>query len=143
MSTVKANEVNASDDALVQKLQKEVQHLREVLNLRKRGNKSDIEGQLMDLKSENMKLREIATNAQEVERLKLENKVMRLELQRMKMDSSASRERKAVEMSTDTSNGKFRESNDRSIMKPPIQKVLPNMNVDPPERCPLCNSYPP
>jgi kinesin family protein 11 len=34
MSIVKANEMNASDDALVQKLQKEVQHLKEVLNLK-------------------------------------------------------------------------------------------------------------
>lgn len=47
MSVVKANEVNASDDALVQKLQKEVQHLREVLNIRRKGKKSDVESQLM------------------------------------------------------------------------------------------------
>ncbi len=38
MVRVKANEVKASDDALVQKLQKEVQHLREVLNIRKSKN---------------------------------------------------------------------------------------------------------
>ena len=50
MSTVKANEVNASDDALVQKLQKEVQHLREILSLRRKGNKSDIEDKLIELK---------------------------------------------------------------------------------------------
>ena len=31
MSRVKANELNASDDALVKKLQKEVQHLRDLL----------------------------------------------------------------------------------------------------------------
>ena len=37
MATIKANEINAQDDALVQKLQKEVQTLREVLNLRRKG----------------------------------------------------------------------------------------------------------
>lgn len=31
LATVKANEINAADDVLVQKLQKEVQHLRDVL----------------------------------------------------------------------------------------------------------------
>ena len=35
MSVVKANEVSATDNALVMKLQKEVQHLREVLNIAK------------------------------------------------------------------------------------------------------------
>lgn len=42
MVKVKANEVNASDDALVAKLQREVQHLREVLNLRRKGDPHDM-----------------------------------------------------------------------------------------------------
>ena len=44
MVKVRANEVNASDNALVQKLQKEVQHLREVLHMRQ--SKSEMSGQL-------------------------------------------------------------------------------------------------
>jgi len=123
MSTVKANEVNASDDALVQKLQKEVQHLREVLNLRRKGKKSDIEGQLMELKNENLKLREIATNAQEVERLKLENKVMKLELQRMRLDSSASKDRRPMDSTTDISQNNLREKHNSSAAKPAICKM--------------------
>lgn len=50
MSTVKINEINASDDALVQKLNREVKHLREILAIRRNGNKSDLEGQFLDLK---------------------------------------------------------------------------------------------
>ena len=139
MSTVKANEVNASDDALVQKLQKEVQHLREVLSLRRKGKKSDIEGQLIDLKNENLKLREIATNAQEVEKLKLENKIMRLELQRMRVDSPQSKDRKlASEMSTDMTNQKLKEIKSGMIQKPPIPTPLSSrMDIAIPERCPL------
>ena len=37
MQRVKRNEINAKDDALVQKLQREVQYLKELLTLRKRG----------------------------------------------------------------------------------------------------------
>lgn len=42
MTRVKANEINTMDDALVQKLQREVQNLREVLNLRKKSGSNDI-----------------------------------------------------------------------------------------------------
>ena len=137
MSTVKANEVNASDDALVQKLQKEVQHLREVLNLRRKGKKSDIEGQLMDLKNENLKLREIANNAQEVERLKLENKIMKLELQRIRVDSAGSRDRRfGSEISTDMTNHKLKDIKSGPIQKPPLP-IKARIDIELPEKCPL------
>ncbi len=55
MVKVKANEVNATDDALVQKLQKEVQHLRECLNIRVK--KKDVNGELYKIKQENLKLK--------------------------------------------------------------------------------------
>ncbi|CDW85964.1 kinesin motor domain containing protein [Stylonychia lemnae] len=84
MATIRANEINAADDALVQKLQKEVQTLREVLNLRRKGVTNDIQRELLVLKEENLKLKEMAQNADMVERLKLENKLMKLELQKMK-----------------------------------------------------------
>ena len=145
MTRVKANEVNASDDALVQKLQKEVQHLREVLSIRRKGNKADIQTQLIDLKNENLKLREIASNAQEVERLKLENKIMRLELQKIRIDQteSGSNNNEESEISTDMTNGKMKATRDALKNKIPIQKVHPHINTELPERWPLCNSYPP
>jgi hypothetical protein len=37
-----ANEVNALDDALVMKLQREVSHLKEILNMRRKGGASDV-----------------------------------------------------------------------------------------------------
>lgn len=84
MATIKANEINAQDDALVQKLQKEVQNLREVLNLRRKGMSNNIQKELLVLKEENIKLKEMARNTDIVEQLKLENKLMKLELQKMK-----------------------------------------------------------
>ena len=42
MVKVSANEVNAADDALIMKLQKEVQHLKEILNLKRKGGASDV-----------------------------------------------------------------------------------------------------
>jgi hypothetical protein len=42
MQRVKRNEINAKDDALVQKLQREVQYLRELLQMRRNGNQRDI-----------------------------------------------------------------------------------------------------
>lgn len=80
MVKVSANEMNAADDVLVQKLQKEVQHLKEILNLKRKGGASDITQQLLQLKEENAKLKQNAGNVGEVERLKFENKIMRLEL---------------------------------------------------------------
>ncbi len=84
MTTVKANEIDAADDALVMKLQKEVQSLREVLQFRKRGQGTDMQKQLLILKEENLKLKQIAKNAEMVEKLKLENKLMKLELQKIR-----------------------------------------------------------
>jgi hypothetical protein len=42
MVKVQANEMAATDDAYIQKLQKEVQHLKEILNLKRSGGATDI-----------------------------------------------------------------------------------------------------
>lgn len=42
MVKVQANQVSAADDFLVQKLQREVQHLKEILNLNRKGGVLDI-----------------------------------------------------------------------------------------------------
>ena len=42
MVKVSANTVSAADDALVIKLQKEVQHLKEILNLNRKGGVLDV-----------------------------------------------------------------------------------------------------
>lgn len=42
MTKVSANTVNAQDDALVQKLQKEIQHLKDILNLKRKGGAHDL-----------------------------------------------------------------------------------------------------
>ena len=135
MVRVKANEVKASDDALVQKLQKEVQHLREVLNIRK--SKNEMSGQLYQLKQENAKLK---TNMSQVERLMFENKIMKLEIQRMKPGSGGSQNsgsRFNSEMSTDPTQ-KFNRSG-----KSPADGSPQSIGREVPPTCPLCNSVPP
>lgn len=42
MTKVSANQVSAQDDALVGKLQKEIQHLKEILNMKRRGGAHDL-----------------------------------------------------------------------------------------------------
>jgi hypothetical protein len=42
MVKVTANAVSAADDALVMKLQREVQHLKEILNLKRKGGVMDV-----------------------------------------------------------------------------------------------------
>jgi hypothetical protein len=42
MTIVKANEYDAQDDALVKKLYKEVQHLRDLLQIKRKGGQHDI-----------------------------------------------------------------------------------------------------
>lgn len=89
MVKIKANELDAADQALVQKLHKEVLHLRQVLNLRKRGKMEEVQAQLIKLQTENNKLRELAGEHDEIERLKLENKIMRMELQKIRFEEGS------------------------------------------------------
>ena len=81
--------MSAADDALVQKLQREVQHLKEILNLSRKGGVLDVHQQLLALKEENSRLKGQHGKIEAVEKLKHENKVMRLELQRIRAYSSS------------------------------------------------------
>lgn len=86
MVKVTKNEISALSDSLVSKLQREIQHLKSLLNYNKKGNLQDISKELMALKEENEKLKKITKNftVEEVEMLKQENKKLRLELQSFK-----------------------------------------------------------
>lgn len=85
--TALPNVINASDDALVKKLQQELQYMKDLLHLKRKGGAGDVNRQLILLKQENDKLRAIHNEWGEVERLKMENKAMRLELQKLKEGS--------------------------------------------------------
>ena len=82
---VQANEINAADDARILQLQKEVQYLKEILNLKRKGNASDVNQMLLQLKTENDKLRELKGQPGEVERLKSENSILKTELHKYKV----------------------------------------------------------
>lgn len=42
LQKVSANQINAADDALVLKLQREITHLKDILNLKRKGGAHDI-----------------------------------------------------------------------------------------------------
>eukprot|EP00347_Sterkiella_histriomuscorum_P005480 403356455 len=84
---VQANEMNAADDARIQTLQKEVQYLKDILNMKRKGGANELTTQLLQLKEENSKLKQIAGQISDVERLKQENKLMKIELQKLKVPS--------------------------------------------------------
>ena len=68
----------------MQKLHKEIQHLKDILNLKRKGGAHDLHQQLLILKEENTKLKEMVQDNQEVTALMQENRVMRQELHMMK-----------------------------------------------------------
>lgn len=67
---VQANEMLAADDARIQQLQKEVQYLKDILNMKRKGGANELTTQLLQLKEENNKLKVIAGQVVEVERLR-------------------------------------------------------------------------
>lgn len=77
---VTKNEINATDDELVKKLQKEVQYLKEILTLKRKGDAVSVHQKLYFLKEENDRLRKMALSVADVEKIKEENKHIKLEL---------------------------------------------------------------
>ena len=83
MVRARKNEISALNDELVMKLQREIQHLKGLLNLKKNGGIQELQHQLLVLKEENKKLKKFSSNltVEEVEKLRQENKRLRIELQ--------------------------------------------------------------
>jgi len=50
LQRVKRNEINAKDDALIHKLQSEINYLKELLQLKKKGKSDELTSQLYTLK---------------------------------------------------------------------------------------------
>ena len=85
MVKVKKNEISATNDLVINKLQKEIQHLKTLLNLKRKGGLQELEQKIWRLTEENQKLKTIQKNVtvEEVEKLKEENKRLRIELQNL------------------------------------------------------------
>jgi len=80
-----SNKVSAVDHELVEKLQREIKYLRDILNLRRQGGGlSDVHNKLLILQQENERLRQAHISIQEVENLIEENRKMKLELQKLR-----------------------------------------------------------
>lgn len=87
MIKVKVNEISATDDALINKLQKEINYLKNILKMKRKnglaGGVQDIHTKLIHLQQENDRLRQNFVSINEVEKLISENKSMKLELQKL------------------------------------------------------------
>lgn len=83
MQIVSKNQVSAKDEELVRNLKREVQHLKDILKIRKKGGENDITTVVYQLTEENNRLRKMANGNSEVEKLKEENKNMRIQLQKI------------------------------------------------------------
>ena len=85
--TVKANEISATDDALINTLQKEINYLKDLLKMKMKtglsGGIQDIHSKLLHLQQENDRLRLNFVSVAEVEKLIFENKSMKMELQKL------------------------------------------------------------
>jgi hypothetical protein len=72
-----------TEDPQVKRLQQELQYMKDLLKLRRKGGVSDLQKQIISLRQENTKLRSIF-NLQQIEEMKRENNAMKVELQRIK-----------------------------------------------------------
>lgn len=91
MVKVKKNEISATNDIVINKLQKEIQHLKTLLNLKRKGGIQELEQKIWKLTEENQKLKTIkqGVTIDEVERLKEENKKLRIELQTLALQGNS------------------------------------------------------
>ncbi|TNV86797.1 hypothetical protein FGO68_gene1664 [Halteria grandinella] len=105
---VTKNEINAQDDILVQKLQKEISYLKDLLQMRRKGDKNSLQEQLFRLREENDRLRQIALSISDVEKLKQENKMMRLEMQKITNSSIDENDQNSDDESSSYINKQYR-----------------------------------
>lgn len=82
-------EINGKEDAVVKKLRREVQHLKDILNMRRNKTENDIERELLSLKEQNFRLRELASKGEKVEKLIMENQELRIELNKAKIPQNS------------------------------------------------------
>lgn len=124
---IRKNEISATNDLLVSKLQKEVQHLRSVLSLNRKGGLEDLSQQMLALKEENERLKQITKNLtiEEVETLKQENKKLRLELQSIRENRDTEDSFFLTESKPSTSNKSTKTPSARDI----LASIDPGTNI--------------
>ena len=131
MVRAKANEINGSDDALIKRLQREIQHLRDILNIKRKGGQGELAEQLLMLKDENTKLKEKNFDLKEVEKLKQENKLIKLELQRLMSNNTTQNfHTKPIEMNEQESNLFMTEYNDNKDWTDERNQIEDNKNQE-------------
>ncbi|CAD8106247.1 unnamed protein product [Paramecium sonneborni] len=86
---IQPNKFNANDQVLVNKLIKEIDYLKSLLNMKRSGlNQNDLHFKLMKIQEENERLREIQLSNDDVEKIIQENRKMKEEIQKLQQQSS-------------------------------------------------------
>lgn len=71
---------------VVSKLQKEIQYLKELLNMKRKGmSPDDIHNKLMQLQQENEQLKKTSVSIEDVEKLIEENRKMKMEIYKLQV----------------------------------------------------------
>ncbi|OMJ81762.1 hypothetical protein SteCoe_17704 [Stentor coeruleus] len=160
MVKIKKNEVSATNDQLITKLQREIQHLKTLLNLNRKGGLQELEQKIWVLTEENQKLKHMkgTFTIQEVERLKEENKKLRLELQQAGIttnneDLFIPPREEMTPKSTKINSGSLPESRnyskgkpldeDGNTLKPNSGSNISKSGPFVSRMCPKCKIYPP
>ena len=163
MVKIKKNEVSATNDQLITKLQREIQHLKTLLNLKRKGGMQELEQKIWTLTEENQKLKSLKPNftIKEVELLKEENKKLRIELQQAGVTAGADnfyvpdREEftpksypDKAESSPQSRAGSKKTTSIRSYSPKDETPIKPNSGLQGTEliankMCPRCKIYPP
>ncbi|KAM3129091.1 hypothetical protein pb186bvf_018803 [Paramecium bursaria] len=87
---VQPNTMNATDQQLVNKLMKEIDYLKSLLNMKRNGiNSTDLHFKLMKMQEENERLRQTVMSVQDVEKLMKENRIMKEELSKTQQSQEA------------------------------------------------------
>ena len=75
---VKKNQINVREDNMIQKLQSEINYLKDLLQLKKKGKNDELTNQLYTLKQENKRLRRAQLTNQDIEQMMRENREMKI-----------------------------------------------------------------
>jgi Kinesin motor domain len=158
---LKKNEVSATNNQLISNLQREIQHLKTLLNLKRKGGIQELEQKIWVLTEENQKLKTMKNNftIEEVERLKEENKKLKIELQQAGIQPEdfymLSREQytpKSIIKPDSLPDSRMdvkqydliRSSSRHEKTKKAKNRIVSKFNTPVLEKlCPHCNSYPP
>ena len=149
----KENKVSASDNAVINQLQNELQYYKTLIGLRAKGS---IENELLILKKENDKLKSMHTNMSDFERIKQENKELARKVKQLQDENRTYKMRQSLysDKNFEMANDYHAQNTRESLRNPPaeysgtVESMKLNdilvkarelsLNAPSKNRCPIC-----